>query len=277
MIVEISKEKLYYFAFVLWFIFAGLLPRTSFSVEEMAFVDFTNRCADMLVLVICSVIIVFFQRYEKEELTKIASASIFILISSILSGNFKILSVWLFVVAGKEIEFDKIVRLVYRMSVFLLPCVMVLSQLGVLKAYTRLRRETILRQSMGFRSPNNMGEVIFLVCICHIYLNYYKMKPMHFVYMLLGGVFCLVVPNSQTATILIFLMIPIYLMGTVFEKNEKEQVLSKILMLGTVISSVISVRLCVFGLPKKEWLVVADRLLSHRFSYSHKVIEMYGV
>ena len=104
---KINSQTLFYFCFALWYgteiIFKSTLSLPNIENYITYFVSF-----------LLFIQIVFFQTYEPEELFKIVPMSIIIVIITINSSEFFILSAWLFVIAFKDADLDRAVGIAFK-------------------------------------------------------------------------------------------------------------------------------------------------------------------
>ena len=72
----------------------------------------------------------FFQSYKKRELVMIVVITLPIVCATVLSGSKSILSAWMFIVAAKNIDLDKVVRAAYKILLFMVPMIAFLCLTG---------------------------------------------------------------------------------------------------------------------------------------------------
>ena len=52
------------------------------------------------------------------------------IITAAVSGNYSLLSAWMFVIAAKDVDFDKVVKAVYRILFVMIPLTIILRLRG---------------------------------------------------------------------------------------------------------------------------------------------------
>ena len=94
---------------------------------------------------------------------------------------------------------------------------------------------------------------------------------------LLAAFFCYVVPNSQTAVILLLLMFIGILAYKMFERVHWERMLGIVLIGLSSICNVLSIILCIIDVRRYPILRMLDLMLSSRFSVCHEIIQLFGI
>lgn len=105
--LKLNSQSLFYFCFGLWYI-AEILFKSTLSLAAI------ENYVTYFVSFLLFIQIVFFQTYEPEELFKIVPMSIIIVIITINSSEFFILSAWLFVIAFKDADLDRAVGIAFK-------------------------------------------------------------------------------------------------------------------------------------------------------------------
>lgn len=241
-------------------------------------IDLVNTAVTSLVLVSIVCYCIFGQTYEKQELYIISIITIFIIIATLKSGINTVMSAWIFIVAGKNLNFCKMVKIVYRALLFSMLIVIGMYLMGFIKEYTYYRND-IVRHSLGFSHPNGLGMRIFQLVACRFYIRWNRLNLLDALLTLLMAIFTYQVTNSQTATICIILLMLITLVVKIV-LNKWENAKSKVgtyLWLGGCIIGVLDVVLTYTDVQRYKILHTINLFVSSRFSEGHKVLNMYGV
>lgn len=240
-------------------------------------IDVLSNLVSFLVFALLMLQILFMQSYTKRELILIGFITVPIMISTLISGNRSLLSLWMFVVGAKRITFDRIIQIAYRILLIMIPLVVVLRFVGIIADYTMMRG-SIQRFSLGFSHPNQLGLRIFQLALCQCYVNREKINIWNYCNITLAILFVIKVPNSQTAYICLIVFL-ILLIIYEFIRNQK-QLLIKLytdgLLVGTILLYIISMILSFIDVNRNSVLRQIDRWMSQRFSWGHKVWQIYG-
>ena len=111
----------------------------------------------------------------------IAAITIFVAISTILSGQKTIMSSWMFIVAAKDADLDKIIRIAYKILLIMLAIIISICLLGFIENVT-LMRGNVERFSLGFSHPNQLGLRIFQLIACQCYVYRYRLRKRNYIY-----------------------------------------------------------------------------------------------
>ncbi len=273
--IKLNSSNYYMFILVLWYSIEMLLG-TTFEGFGGVSASLLNQLQKYIVLGLLLFQIVFFKAYTKKELFLIAVCLIPFSISGLLSHSYRMLSFLLFVIASKDIDFDRIVKMIYYLNLVLIPCIILLCLVGFLDD-TIVFRGLILRHALGFEHPNTLGQRIFSLVACHIYIRFYKLNVWDYFFVIAACIFCYFVPNSQTASMLLIAVI----IGTFIYKGVSRWSNCSILIKGLLVISafcnVASVFLICFDFTKYSWFLEINNLLSRRFWSSHIVLQIYGI
>lgn len=265
-----------YFVLGIWLASEVLLNSTIETIFIWEAED-VNKFMAWLILMLLLVQIVFFQRYQVRELVIIAIVTIPIVIATLNSSYNIMMSTWIFVVASKYIDFDKLVEIAYFVQIIMVALVFFLFFTGVIDEYTMYRGST-LRHSLGFSHPNHLGVRIFQLVVCRCYLRRNKLGVSDIIIVLLAGNFVNVVSNSKTAYYALLIFTIMIFLHIILSKKEAliERVISYTIVVAVAVN-VLSVILSIIDVKKYSILNLFDRVMSSRFSKCHKTVKYYGV
>ena len=221
--------------------------------------------------------IAFFQTYEPDELVEIVLISLLIIVITINSNEFYIMSSWLFILAFRDADLDKVVKIAYKLLTIGIMLIVGLSVIGAIPDRILYRGMTV-RHSMGFSHPNQFGLAVFQWVLCRCYLRWHILRPMD--YILLGIIAFAVhrIADSQTAVVCILMV----LMFTLFSKTMEyfdiryEFLLYKVCTCGSIIFMVGSLILTWIDVKQYPFFRLFDLLMSARFSVCHQILKLYG-
>ena len=271
------SENLYLFTFVFWYSTEIVFNTTLKTILGIG-VERISNAVSYLIFALLMVQIVLFQAYKKRELVIIAGITLPIIIATLLSGNRILLSAWMFIVAAKNSSFDRIIHIAYRILLIMLPIVVLTCRLGLIEDNTMMRGN-IQRFSLGFLHPNQLGLRVFQLILCNCYVNREKFGLLNYSYIILAIIFTIKVPNSQTAYIglIVFLMLLIVYRYMESQKQILMKWYTKGLVVGAILLNVMSITLSFIDVNRNSILRQMDKWMSARFSWGHKVWQMYGI
>lgn len=235
-----------------------------------------NQILAYIELTLLMVQLFAFQRYTKKQLIIIGMIAIPVVLSTVLSGSNSLMSFVLFMLASKDTDLDSLVRMMYHLSLVLIPLVIFLCLIGVLEDHTTYRF-SIPRYSLGFSHPNTLGQRIFIFFACHCYLRFNKLGWFDGLLVLLAAIFCYAVPNSQTAVILLLLMFFGIVVFRIFKRRHLECIFGKILIILAGVCNMSSIILSLIDVRRYPTLHLFDMLISYRFSSCHEIIQLFGI
>lgn len=270
-------KKLFFLTFVFWYImeiFFSSSLKVIFGIQ----VSYINNVISYVILILLVVEIFFFQTYTLRELVIILFISLPISIATILSDYRILMSAFLFIIASKNIDFDKLVIYARRILVVMISLIIVLNLMGFINDKI-LYRGGIVRHSLGFSHPNQLGLRIFQLMICYAYLHYDIMKIRGFFLVIASAVLMWIIPNSQSSVVCLSLLAIMMLTKIILTKYSPELIagFARILILLSIVVNAFSVFMSCINLSNHPALNRIDRLLSVRFSSCNYVLRYYGL
>lgn len=276
-LLDIDKQSWILCTFAVWFIVEIIFNTTIEGIGGISRENI-NSFANIIVLAMLMIQIVVLQTYKRCELFVIVAITILLLISALNSGYLSIVSTWMFIVATKNVKSERLILLAKRILQLSVPLVMLLCFLGLIENYT-MYRGMELRQSLGFSHPNQLGLRIFQWVACYVYLTGGRnLKISEIVIFFISGLFTYLVPNSQSATVCLFLLIVCVLIMQMLKKKKRGRIFfGRLFVAGAIFVNLGSVFLSLIDLANYPVLSKLDKLLSIRFSAGHRVYELYGI
>ena len=271
--VVISSETLFYMAFILRFMASFVFSSTLgdvFGVISSGILDFFN----IIVVGLLLVKIIFFQSYRKKEIVVIAIISGLLLVSAINARQIDFLLSWLFIVAAKNIRFQKIAKEVVCMTLIILPCMAGLSMGGIIENVVFLRADMSVRYSLGYSNPNTVGAMILQLCVAWgIYRNRkYGVKDIIATMMVAVIVNILIDCRSAMLLVVMFCGLVI-LFGRIIKRRRLVMYFCKSLL---IIAPVFSIVSAVYFSFENKILSIYNDLTSWRGYYAYNYYKTYG-
>ena len=208
----------------------------------------------------------------------IAIVSVPLIISAAISTKFSLLSAWMFIIASKKTDFEKIIRIAYKILCIMIPLVIILHFMGIIDDRITMRGG-MLRHSMGFAHPNQFGLRLFQFIACHLYIHRNMLKLYDFFIAIVIMFIAYYIPNSQTSYICIFLLILLLLVLKICQRYNQTilELYGKILLFFATAFNFFSVCWSLIDVKKNRILQQIDLGLSLRFSSCYKVFHLYGI
>lgn len=273
---EAFGQKFIYFILILWFSTEVLFSSTLDRIFIWKIKDLNDAMA-YIILGLLLVQIVFFQKYQIKELALIATVTLPIILATLNSSHNTIMSTWIFVVASKYIDMDKVAKISYYTELFMTLVVFYLFFNGFIVEYT-LYRGSILRHSLGFSHPNMLGIRVFLLVVCRCYIRREKFNIFDWSLIVAAAVFVNHVANSKTSFYSLVILAGITFIHIAMQKfGVGFYKLMNFLITVSVACIVISLMLSFGQISKYPILKRLDIFMSKRFSHCHRTLNYYGV
>lgn len=275
--MKIKCRNIFLAIFVLWYVnefICGTTLKAVFGIPT----GWIDSMVKYLTLGLLLIQIAFGQTYKKKEFTWIGIISVPFIITAAVSGNYSLLSAWMFVIAAKDVDFDKIVKAVYRILYVMIPLTIILRFAGVMEEFTKPRGEAV-RYSLGFSHPNQLGIVLFQFVVCHCYLHRKKLKITDYLLIVAVILFIYIAPNSQSAYLSIFAFLILSIFCGECQKHSLKiaDIYGKVILLFAFLLNVVSIFLSVVDIRLFPLLWKMDALISNRFATSYNTFQIYGI
>ncbi len=271
------KNFLFLFIFIFWYSTTIMFTTNLRNVMGVP-ISTVNNIIDIIILLLLMIQIVFFQSYKKRELVIIIGITIPIIIAAALSRQYSLLSGWMFIVAARNVDLDRVIRVAYKILLIMIPAIVFLCFIGFIEDRT-LTRGDIQRFSLGFVHPNHLGMRIFQLILCHFYINKNKLGMLNFFFIISAIIFVIIIPNSQTAYICLTVFL-VMILGYRYFINQRQilmEICAKCLISGYLLLNMVSIIFSYIDINKNVVLSQIDKWMSMRFSLCHKVWQLYGV
>lgn len=274
---KIRLKNFFIYIFILWYSTEILFNSTLDSIMGVP-ADKISNIVTWVIFALLMFQIVFLQSYTKRELLSIILITVPVIVATVLSEQRQMMSVWMFVVAAKNVDVDRVIRTAYKILLIMLPAIMLLCLLGIIENATMMRG-SVQRFALGFSHPNQLGLSVFQLMACYCYVNKDKLDKLNYIYFLLIILFLIKIPNSKTAyiaTAVLLLMLMLYrvIKG---QKPEYMIVYEKGILIGVFCLNFFSVLFSYIDVNRNFILARINSWMSSRFSVCHKVWLMYGV
>lgn len=272
-----KRNGVFLFSFTLWLAGEIIFCTTLYMTAGTA-VLLLNSLSTCVCLFLLPVQILFLQDYRWRELVLIAGITVILLCSAYFSSERQLIGVWLFIMAAKEEDSERIIQRAYHVLLIMLPPVILLGSLGWLDNRIFFRG-SVARYSLGFTHPNVLGIWIFQLLACHFYVHRTHIRYRDYAFLLLAAYFAYRVPNSQTAYISMLVLFGASVLYRVFEAHGKRLLhfYETGLIAAAVLVNLLSVLWSLTPIAAGSFVDRLNSLLSGRFSWCHRVYRIYGI
>lgn len=273
------------YVFGIWCVF-DIFLRTAFEDKINGYLEGTilsqnadiDRYIDVAVLVILMILIVFLQRYTKNDLIILTLITLPIIIATLNSDNNHMISMILFVIGAKYADMEKIIRMYFGVLMIAIPIVIIFCIIGILPDYT-MHRGGQIRHALGFEHPNRLGMRVFqlITCFCYVKKND-DSRWFKYITMLFAAWFVYKIPNSQTAYIGILILFMTIVIGDFYDRHGISK--KRIMIIMSAASAIIvnmSVAASFFNPKANHMYNRIDKLMSNRFSFGYRMFKRYGI
>lgn len=273
---EKFSEYFMYLTFGMWLAGEVLL---SSNLERILWWDRTsiNSAMAMITLYSLMIQIVFFQHYSINEVLIVSLCSIIIAIATLNSGYNIMMSTWLFVIASKYVNFDKVIKISYMILILTMAIIFFMYFTGQIDDSV-IYRGSMIRHSWGFTHPNVLGVRVFQLVLSHCYLRKQHITIIDYGIIALASWYVYRVPNCKTAyfgLVIFGAMLLIYKAENWFVGGQV--FFTKILVLIAIVVNVSSVILSIINVKAYPFLAMIDKRMSYRFSTCFRTLKYYGI
>lgn len=182
------------------------------------------------------------------------------------------------IVAAKDVEFDKILKVYLTLGITIMLAAFVASQMGVIEnlQYYVLREEVVIvRNSFGSIYPTDFAAHVFYLAIAGICLSENKVTWGKIINFVVLAVIVLDKCGARTSAICMILMAVMLVKVKCLKDRLKTDTLYRIMNFATFILAVLFIGLVYMYDITKEWSVKLNNILSNRLMISNKAIELY--
>lgn len=269
-------EALFYFVLVLW-ISTEVLFNSTLEKFIIWKIDEANDVFAVMVLALLIIKLLLLQKYSIRDILVVGVISIPIVLATLNSGHNKMLSTWIFIVAAKKTNFDKSIKLAYYAQLVTTIIVLWMFFNGYINDVT-IYRGHLLRHSLGFSHPNQLGMRIFMLVTCHCYLRKDKVNLFDALLVLGAGLFVNKVANSKTAYYSLVIFAFILLIHIIVRRiGINSNTFSNVWIIIAFLANAVSLLLTIVNVKHYNFLKVIDKYMSQRFFQCHRTLQYYGI
>lgn len=175
----------------------------------------------------------------------------------------------LFIYCSNTIDFDDFIKFDMKFKIFMLILMIFFLQIGILDNLQIIRENGVIRNTMGFYSPNTLGIYLLNICCDYIYIHKDNISLKNYIFIAICIIINYIITNSRTSSICLVLLM-LYL---IMRKHLKLKKLYLVPYIFTAISF-----LCIYLYSLKiPFLIQLNEILSNRLLCGMKFFEEYGI
>ena len=238
-----------------------------------AFSSAVDSAMDILrALVLIALIGMIFFRHSKNFDLLVRNGALLAVsgLTWIVGGSSYLFWIIAFTLAAKKISISKVAKLVFVATLAIAIFTIVLWQLGVVEESTLGNTESRMRSTFGFRHPNTLGLVVFLMAFSYSVMHFGRLPLAEsflcLVYFFISSYFA----DSRTYALITMTWLVVLWIRHVFGSNKRvSQSLPLVLLIAFIGLFAISMFLMANYNPDNSLQSLLDRMLSGRLWFMH--------
>lgn len=217
-------------------------------------------------------------RHSIRAILMISTISALQYIVYIKTGNMAMIILWIFILASKNIDFNKIIKYSFIINVYLMIFVVSSSLLGIVEERIYLRADGTYRYSLGYQYTTNIANLYMHMIFMYVYWKKKKISIVSMILLMLVNILLFRLTDTKNA----FIMGSMALIGAFILKasphfRSPQKWINVIFLCCIPIFAVVSIGLTYFYNKDILWMNSLDRILSGRLRLGYMGIEQYGI
>lgn len=192
-----------------------------------------------------------------------------IVASTAISGSWNILLLFLFVVAGKEIEAKQLARVSFWCSICIVLVTVTAASAGLISSVSMYSLNNTLRQAPGFTHPNSLGVLLLSISCAFSILRYRKSSLLDIAFYAFMYYLCNVIVFSRTSALCILVIAILSFSITLLKNHGTDRMLIAIGIGFFVFLDLLTIFCMVFYDSSITWMHELNSLLSGRLDLMH--------
>lgn len=218
-----------------------------------------------------------FDKFNYKQLFLITGFFMVAIVSWKKTGIISVMIMIMFILSAKDIDFRKIIQCYFNVNLILILSVTLYSLLGIIRNLIYFRDNTA-RYSLGVNYPTDYAAYIFYLILAYVFLNYNKLKIVHYLAFIIIALVVYCLTNARLNTIAILLVIPIICIAKLAER--KKYVFNLIAVTyweWTLILPYFFFLLTYYFSWGNRFFMKINTILSGRLAYGHIAIGKYSI
>lgn len=270
--IEISGEKIYFSAFLFYFV-AMFLGTTTYT--QYISLHLLNYISYISLGLLFFKIFLFDKLSRMEVVVYVLSVSVS-LMTWLETNSILGFASMMFILGAKGIKLTKIIEWYFNLGTIMLIFVVISSQIGVIQNLT-YERSGIFRQAFGIIYPTDFASHVFYLLLAYSYLNFGRLKFKSFLAFFGTGILVILLCDARLSAICIILMIPVlYLAQSAQNGGNLTRKLMSLSWILVPTLTFLVVMASVFFDAKNRIFIFFNNLFSDRLALSHIGFNRYG-
>lgn len=184
---------------------------------------------------------------------------------------------YLFIIGAQKIDYRKLLKVFLSTMVVLVILTVLAAKLRIIPGLTMGRSGTpTVRYALGMIYPSDLAARAFYLMLAYCVLKKFRLNLPEYIACVAWTVLIYIMTDTKLDAILMVLVV----LASIFYRQIKQMIQfigAKLLILGTLFVTGISVLLAYFYVPNNPILSLVNRALSDRLKYENMVFEKYNV
>ncbi|MFQ6838317.1 MAG: hypothetical protein ACLRSU_12470 [Thomasclavelia spiroformis] len=191
--------------------------------------------------------------------------------------NLILIKTLLLVLASKDINIDRNLKINFYIRIFLIISVIILFYYGKTDDYIMIRNNQIIRSGMGFGHPNTFAGTIFSSFMIWCYFKLYKMRWYNYVLAVTFIIFIDILCNSRTAEFVMIISLILLFFAQTFPRFLTSHIFKFFMYIEFVFMTVLSLIGVFLYRGRGDLGLLIDNLLTGRLRLANSFLEKYGI
>lgn len=253
------------------------IENTSVIYSDAAWLTVMYLFRNLLYLALITKI-VFLSAYTREELIGVVMTGLIGFASLLGSGDFGLFKLFIVVIAAKDADLRKFVKLFAMIKGAAVILTLLLWRIGILEALYYQDDKVGYYNTYGFCHRNVLGANVAILCMACFYLRYRRLKIHDVAIWSVIAAITYKLAASRTSFLIIILTIVL-----VFLFQEKEKLVMefsktrRILLWGFIGILLVCIVCTVFYVRYDFFWEIVDKIFTKRIRFAHYCFEEYGL
>lgn len=226
--IKISMKKLTFYLAIVFFYAQYIFGTSNLTSVLGVPIRYMCGCLKYASIMLCGIKIAFYTKFSKRQylfLIFFFSVAIF---SFMNSSSIYILYLTLFVIAAKDMNYNKICKTIILTAIPCISYIVIMSLLGkvedslIIEGYNAITKTYVTRRSFGFQHINFLGGNALLLFMAIMYIRYDKYCWKDFLGTIMIIAILILVVFTKTAALLILIISLLVLFEKVIGKFNKK-------------------------------------------------------
>ncbi len=273
--IDLIDQHIFYVVFFLWFSLDYLY---SLDISNYSWGTYSFYLRLLSPLKYFLVIYIFiFRKYTLKGWLLISCISVILFLSARRSSLYDVFYAFLFIVSSKKEYIKKAIKMAAVLLIAYIIITLLCAFSGIINNSLYYRGNGMVRYSLGFPHPNQVGFRIFIVVSSIIWLREGRLRIYDYAFILITILLTWYVINSRTSCFCIILITFVSLFSQKYRdsKYASKKNLLFILIAGGLLINLLLLFGTIFY-NGEGLLSIANKLLSQRLLYGHQAFEEFG-